>query len=149
MARVSLNVEIPDLARKIEKAGEIALDVRAPLKAVADYLGKRQDTRFAAGDFPPPLKSSTVERKRRAGVATPELALTATGALRRNMIHTVEMSFAVLRPGPGEAWYAHILQVGGGAVPARPLFTLDEDEAAQVYAEAMEGPVKEADAFLR
>ena len=139
-------VEIGDVAAEIRKAGEIATDTAEALRDVAKDLAVYQEERMSAGDFPPPLKPATVRKKLRAGY--PETALTMTGALRHNMESVVENGAAVLRPGPGQRWYARILQLGAGSIPPRDLYTVDESRVMEVFSSAMERAAGKASAVF-
>jgi phage gpG-like protein len=143
---IDVRLELPDIAEKIRKKAETALSVVEPLEAVARKLLEIQAARFAAGDFPPALKASTLKKKRAKG--QPDTPLVATGALRDRMTASVEMAMAILRPGQAERWYANILQSGGGPVPARPLFKITDHAAlSKEYEAAMEGPIRKANAL--
>lgn len=146
MARVSLTLEIPDLASRIEEAGRLALEVDIPLREVAKDQKLYAVERFAAGDFPPALKESTLKKKRAAGY--PETPLVATGHLRDHLIAGVELAAAVVRPAKEDVKKANILYHGAANLPARDVLKLDRERAVRVYRESMEEPIRRARAVL-
>lgn len=146
MARIGLRLEIPDVARKIEEAGKLALDVEIPLGEVAKDQKLYAEERFAAGDFPPALKESTLKKKRAAGY--PETPLVATGHLRDNLIAGVELAAAVVRPAKEDVKKANILYHGSANLPGRQVLKVNPERAVRVYRESMAEPIRKANALL-
>lgn len=160
MERVTVEVlgDVP-IARRLMRVGDNASDLSRSWNLILDDLERDTQKQFATdgrtfGTPWAPLAASTVESKRRKGVANPTKILVETGAMRASFsggpdhVRRVDGSSAEWGSSDPKVMFHHGRQRGGN-LPRRPIVELDEARRRAIMRVLQEGIFRDAGGYVR